>query len=178
MKTFSLFITTKNPKSLKSFLHFLVNQSHKNDVFFLTKIFFLKKNKQIFTLLKSPHVNKSAQEQFEVKTLTLQINFNVVNIYKCLIFLKKINNTLFADISFKLKFFHNVKKQISLIKTINNKNKLKYDFFFIKNSFKKIKKIKVYKFIQKFIQKFNKTRKIYFYKRSLNLFKYNEIKGS
>jgi ribosomal protein S10 len=40
------------------------------------KIFNLPTTKQRITLLKSPHVNKSAREQFEIKhyTTTIQIN--------------------------------------------------------------------------------------------------------
>ena len=72
----------------------------------------MKKKKKIkkLTILKSPHENKTAQEQFESRVFLRQFNFCLSNSLKYLVFSKKIKNTLFPDIVFKTQFVFN--KQI------------------------------------------------------------------
>nr|YP_010394190.1 ribosomal protein S10 [Phytophthora cinnamomi]DAZ88709.1 TPA_asm: ribosomal protein S10 [Phytophthora cinnamomi var. cinnamomi]AEP41440.1 40S ribosomal protein S10 [Phytophthora cinnamomi]AEP41441.1 40S ribosomal protein S10 [Phytophthora cinnamomi]AEP41442.1 40S ribosomal protein S10 [Phytophthora cinnamomi]AEP41444.1 40S ribosomal protein S10 [Phytophthora cinnamomi] len=62
-------------------------------------IFQTKQNKKIFTILKSPHVNKKSREHFIYKNYTPKIDIKFINIFQLLNFLilvKKIlsENTL------------------------------------------------------------------------------------
>jgi ribosomal protein S10 len=116
-KIFNLFIKTKNKIALKNFLLFLNKNMDKN--FNLIKKKFKKKKKKIvFTVLKSPHVNKSAQEQFEMNFMSFQLTISTTQVFKILIFLKKLKNSIFADITFKINFFTNSKKYTVLRKKL------------------------------------------------------------
>lgn len=55
-----------------------------------------------FTVLKSPHVNKTAQEQFEFRLHSKQIIIFSPQIFKILIFFKRFQATLFSDIRFQI----------------------------------------------------------------------------
>lgn len=68
---------------------FKKNEKIKNSHFFKVK----NKNK-IFTLLKSPHVNKKSREHFILKNYSQKINLEFFNFYQLinfLIFIKKKN---------------------------------------------------------------------------------------
>lgn len=56
------------------------------------------------TILKSPHVNKKAQEQFEIRFFKKQLTIKSIKIFKYLIFLKKLNFNLFSDVNITLKY--------------------------------------------------------------------------
>lgn len=62
----------------------------------------LKSSVQLVSLLKSPHVNKTAQEQFFKKKTLIIFDFSSVSNYPlfCL-FLKKLKQNIFADVSIK-----------------------------------------------------------------------------
>ena len=107
MKQYSLKISSKNEKSLKNFLYFFFNHL-KTKFNIIKKLTIANNNKKVITLLKSPHVNKTAQEQFEMRIFTRQIQTKSFYSEKNLIFLKKILNKLFQDISFNLEFITNV----------------------------------------------------------------------
>ena len=85
----------------------------------------------LYTLLKSPHVNKTAQEQFKKqiykKNLVL---FSAVQL-KFLIILKKIQITLFPDIAFTVKLLLNKKS----LKTMFRRT-LKINNSFLINDYK------------------------------------------
>lgn len=117
MITVDLFIKTKNKNSLKKFLYFFKKNVNKN--FNTINLYFpKKKNKKVITLLKSPHVNKTAQEQFEIRFFSIQLKIVTTQAFKFLIFLKKIKNFAFADIHLKTKFSCNMKNQFCLKKKI------------------------------------------------------------
>lgn len=152
MSTCIIFIISKNKKSLFNFLFFLFNNVKINSIYKYTK---LKVKKKIITVLKSPHVNKKFQEQFETKSFSKQILVSSYNISKILIILKLLKTKLFPDVSFKIKFLvHNkdsykVKKKLftpsNYVFTLNNyvTQKIRIDKckkFYIKN--KRIKFIK------------------------------------
>src|SRR6476660_9100922 len=100
MKHYQLTITSKNKKSIENcFLFFFNNANKKN----LKK----KKKKTILTILKSPHVNKSAQEQFEFKLFSKQLSLYSQKNFQILFFLKKIKIYLFPDVKMKIKFILN-----------------------------------------------------------------------
>jgi small subunit ribosomal protein S10 len=72
-------IKSLNKDSLNLYKSFLEKSLKNININF--KIFNLPTKKQRVTLLKSPHVNKAAREQFEIKyyTTTLEINSNIEN---------------------------------------------------------------------------------------------------
>ena len=106
MKQYSLKIVSKNEKSLKKFLSFFFNNL-KTKFHIIQKPVSTCNSKKVITLLKSPHVNKTAQEQFEIRVFEKHIRVQSFYLEKNLIFLKKILNKLFQDISINLKFITN-----------------------------------------------------------------------
>ena len=101
MKQYYLRIQSKNEKSLKNFLHFFFE--HLNTKFSIIKKSSASKvNRKVITFLKSPHVNKTAQDHFETNLFTKKVLVKEFFLEKNLIFLKKILNKLFQDISISL----------------------------------------------------------------------------
>lgn len=132
----------------------------------VSKYFQKKINIKIITLLKSPHVNKKAQEHFETKIFKKKFKILIKNPSKLLFFLKKISYNIHSDINIKIKKLLNsktysIKKEFKItslnnfkFKTFNNnlvkaKNfKLKKNLNFLKKKnffnsviFKKINKL-------------------------------------
>ena len=97
-------IYSKNYKSLKNFLLFFNNENLLKKL----KISILKnkiKNpmkKKVITVLKSPHVNKTAQEKFEYRIYKNKIKCFTPQILLLLTFLKKLRFSFLSDINFKL----------------------------------------------------------------------------
>src|SRR6476620_2101567 len=107
MKHYQLTIISKNKKSAENgFLFFLKNSSELN-LNIIKKYFQKKKKKNVLTILKSPHVNKSAQEQFESKFFSKQLSIYSSKNFQFLLFLKKIKTYLFPDVKIKIKFILN-----------------------------------------------------------------------
>lgn len=165
MSTYLIFIISKNKKSLFNFLFFLFNNLKINSINKYTK---LKVKKKIITVLKSPHVNKKFQEQFEIRSFSKQILVSSYNISKILIIFKLLKTKLFPDVSFKIKFL------------VNNKNscKVKRKLFSPSNY--------VFKFNNYVTQKisFDKCKKYYtknkrmkFIKKSKNFLKILDCYG-
>lgn len=75
-----------------------------------------------FSVLKSPHVNKTAQEQFEIKnyekTLEIYCHQNIFVLF----LMKRLSNSLFRDIKIKTKISTNNTKMLRLFKTNFNCN--------------------------------------------------------
>lgn len=106
MKQYSLKILSKNEKSLKTFLSFFSNNL-KNKFNIIQKLTTPRNSKKVITLLKSPHVNKIAQEHFETRIFTIHMQLKSFYLERNLIFLKKNLNKLFQDISINLKCITN-----------------------------------------------------------------------
>jgi ribosomal protein S10 len=158
MKHYQLTITSKNKKSLNNFLIFL-SINLKTNFNIIKKYSQKRKKKVVLTILKSPHVNKTAQEQFEIKFFSKQLSLYSPQNFKLLLFLKKVKINLFPDINLELKFVINKnlseKKKtdtlnlrnfrLNCFKTsISQKNKLKSTFYCKKysaNTNKSLKKI-------------------------------------
>ena len=104
MKTFNLIVKSKNKSIINDFVYFFIECLLYNSNS-LKKQFKNKKNKKKIVILKSPHVNKQAQEQFEYHMFSKQIKIYSFHILKFLIFLKKIQLKLFPDIKFKISFY-------------------------------------------------------------------------
>jgi len=117
MKKYYLKVVSKNEKSLTKILYFL-SKHLKTKFNILQKTIISHNDRKIITLLKSPHVNKTAQEHFEVRTFSSKILFSSDCLEKDLIFLKKILFELFQDVSIRLELLiHDVmnKKEKQLL---------------------------------------------------------------
>lgn len=105
----NLYIYSKNRHSLIKFLDFFFKVAEKKVL--KIKIFSVfyksKKEKTHFSILRSPHVNKKSQEQFEYCLFTKQIKIYSFQFFKLLFFLKELQITLFPDVKFKIKFLLN-----------------------------------------------------------------------
>lgn len=137
-----LTLYSKNKKALRLFFKFI----HSN--FEIQKLqipISYKKNKnkkQKIAVLKSPHVNKTAQEHFELKTYSLSIVLHSYKIQKYILFLKKIKNRLFPGIKIKIKGYFLQKNTVNSKPVNPNNFKFQvYQFNTIKQtlSFKKLK---------------------------------------
>lgn len=103
MKTFIILIKFKDQLSRSHFFSiFEKNSLYK--LYHLEKHFLKKKKKKKITLLKSPHVNKKSQEQFETSTLGSQVMMENMKIFKNLVWLKKCNCAIYSDIWITLKY--------------------------------------------------------------------------
>ena len=113
-------IRSKNYNSLKSFVRIfkILTQTEELKLNKILKVFQKKRFKKIFTILRSPHVNKSAQEQFEYNLFAKHVNIKSHQILKTLIILKKIKTISFLDIELKIKFIINPKSKKDIF--INN----------------------------------------------------------
>lgn len=143
MIQYHITITSKNKSSIKDFFIF-TSKIFKN-FNIITKYLKKKRSKKFLTILKSPHVNKTAQEQFETRLFTSQITvyYSRKNLL-FLIFLKKIKTYLFPDIKIKIKFsISKLLLEQTKFKIINPDNfKLNFCYQQLKN--KKLKSIKNY----------------------------------
>jgi ribosomal protein S10 len=94
-------IYSKDKNSLKHFILLLqkINNKWKNLSFVLKNI---KKRRKKITVLKSPHVNKKAQTQFQAITYSTLIKYSSLETKKNYILFKKIKNHLFPDIKIKI----------------------------------------------------------------------------
>ena len=120
-------------------IHLIIKSKNNKSIFYLLNIFnkFLKNKKLMikskilktkrFSVLKSPHVNKTAQEQFFINSFSIFIKINSSDILKFLIFLKTIKNNFCFDVFIKTKF--NIKNQNIKILKLTNK-KLRVDKLF------------------------------------------------
>jgi ribosomal protein S10 len=130
MKPCNVTIVSNNFNSIqKFFLFFFYNKKINFNT--IKKYFQKKKKKKTLTILKSPHVNKTAQEQFEYRIYSKQITIYSSQNFQYLVFLKKVNAHLFPDIQIKTKFSvdYSMEKQIEVLNPTN----LKMDLFRNKN---------------------------------------------
>lgn len=124
MKTFNLTIRSKNKTSINEFFSFFnENKLYSSNV--IKKYFQKKMKKKKLTILKSPHVNKKAQEQFEIRLFKKQFKIKTTQNLKYLIFLKRLNSKLFPDIEINLKCITNNKNIKKLGLSIFNPNNFK-----------------------------------------------------
>lgn len=114
-------ITSKNQNSLKRFIKNFKTLS-KNKRLHLRRFlnfYQRKQNNKIFTILKSPHVNKKAQEQFEYNLYSKNLKIKSFQILKVLILLKNFQKTLHTDVDIKVKFIINEQKNYPFNKLEN-----------------------------------------------------------
>jgi ribosomal protein S10 len=129
---FSLKIFSKDSYSMAKFLDFLLNITNP----FVTFCNFPQRKKKNFvTVLKSPHINKTAQEQFEYKIFYKTIRLWSPQYKFLVIILKKAIKTSFPGIQvqFNSLMSYNIEKKV-LLRSLNPKT-INF-FFFQKLSFK------------------------------------------
>lgn len=127
--------SSKNLKSLNLCLTFflkLVN-SKRVKIKIFKKVKPIRKTDTEFTILKSPHVNKTAQEQFksELFNYKLYISYNF-QFVKLLFIIKQLNTKIFVDVNLVLKFILNKKNFIQ--NKVKNLNYNRYSLNFIFNT--------------------------------------------
>ena len=111
----NLKVFSKNRVSLVTFKKLMSKIS--NDSFlnfnFAIKNFQQVRKKRIFTVLKSPHVNKVAQEQFQYCLTSQKMKFCTFQFLKLVLLTKRFKTQIFPDINIKICFLvqnHNLKK--------------------------------------------------------------------
>ena len=109
MTVFNITATSKNKKELNFFILVLNRYLFFNSNN-IKKISQKKIKKIRITLLKSPHVNKKSQEQFEIKFFKKKIILKIEKSLKYLLFLKKIYCSMFSNVNLKVKQMLNGKK--------------------------------------------------------------------
>merc|ERR1712154_93976 len=96
-------IYSKNFYALSTFLNSFLNKKICNKLkLIIVKSSLQKTKKKKLTVLKSPHVNKKAQEQFELHTYKKRIKCFTFKTLLFLVFLKKIKFYLFSEIVIKV----------------------------------------------------------------------------
>ena len=127
------------------FTIYLKSKNNKNFIIFLKKLKFLFNNSLInyfnyqplrfkyllFSILKSPHVNKVSQEQFNIITFYRKINISTNYLLKLFIIFKTLLSSCFSTISIKI-IYNILKKNISY----NTKNDDNINLIFKKLDFK------------------------------------------
>ena len=123
---FFIKISSKHKETLQLFLMFLSKLENNN---LLIKYFPKQKIKKFITVLKSPHINKSAQEQFEFRVYTKKLQVSSPQHLKFLYFLKKSQITIFPFINLKLEGNFSIKSQLNLISSRVDPIKFNANFF-------------------------------------------------
>lgn len=117
---FNIYIYSKNYTSIKNFVKFLSKK--------LNNIKFNEINKKInktnVTLLKSPHVNKTAQERFSLEYFTKNLIIKVENPLLMLFIVKFLKQKLFLDVKFKINLLNNKFYKNRLLKNKFHPNNL------------------------------------------------------
>ena len=127
MTKYDITIYAKHKKPINNFLKLFNNPCIKTKSFQLLLNSIKKKQikKNIITVLKSPHVNKKAQEHFQSITYIIKLECFFLYPKKNIILLKKIKNQLFPDLNIKIKKKLS-KKENQIQNTLLNPNKIIY----------------------------------------------------
>jgi hypothetical protein len=160
MIKYSITFYCKNKNSFKNFLKIL--KLNLDTQKFQLPFKYNKKNKKTkkITILKSPHVNKTAQEQFELNKYSVTIDIYSYKIKKYLLLFKKIKYQTFPDIEIKVTGINtktNNNKNLIFFNPINykfNLDKLNFVKQMLKHkNLKNYKKINSYYFNKKLLTK-------------------------
>ena len=148
MITLSLIIWSKNKTSLNHFVLFLEKYLIYNSNT-IAKYVQQKASTKIITVLKSPHVNKKSQEQFETTIFKKHFKITVQNDWKVLVFFRKICRNMCSDINIKIKQLFNskyfLKKNLNIINLKNFKIKMYYNSVIKVRNFKFQKSLNLFK---------------------------------
>ena len=145
---FSLKIFSKNQQSIFKFLDFL-SKIKRPTVIFLNLP--QRKKKNFLTVLKSPHINKTAQEQFEYKVFYKTLHLWSPQYQYLFILLKKTIKTSLPEVQIQLHSLMslNTEKKI-LLNSINPKNINAFFFQKLSLNSKLIRKKQIFKQINMF----------------------------
>src|SRR5687768_8272740 len=136
---FYITIYAKEKTTVSQFMLFL------SKINVITFNFFSKKNKKnkhkFVTILKSPHINKTAQEQFEYKFFTNQIVLYSTDLFFCFVIFKRILKKGFPGLKIKLLHSFDKRKQNKIVSSFLNP-----DNILLRNKITK-KKVKSYFFM-------------------------------
>jgi|AntRauTorckE6833_2_1112554.scaffolds.fasta_scaffold12845_5 ribosomal protein S10 len=114
----NIYIYSKNYKSIKHFLRLF----SENTLLEKLKVTTYQNStkKKSFTVLKSPHVNKTAQEHFEYGLYVKKLKLHSYKGLLLFAFIKSLKDNMFADLKFKvevvnqpLKFRQSLKNKIN-----------------------------------------------------------------
>lgn len=136
MKNLQIIIKSNSKISIFQFKTFL-KKYFLNNGFILYKICIQKLKNKKLAILKSPHVNKTAQEQFQKKTFKIKITLKSYKFFWYLKLFKKLNFNFVSDSSLYLKYNicnkKNMKIKTTLFNIINFKtNKYYNNYIFYK----------------------------------------------
>jgi ribosomal protein S10 len=117
---FHLKVSSKDNKVLEKFVQFLLKLTTSPIVL---KHFSKQKKRKFITVLKSPHINKTAQEQFEFRFYSKQFLINSFKPLTFFLILKKIKNLSFPGIKLEVKgLFDKNKNDKNFLNVINPDN--------------------------------------------------------
>jgi len=127
MKHYQINIESKSKKHLENFSIFFFKSLKNYNL--INKVLTNKKKRKILTILKSPHVNKKAQEQFQVNIYSKKINLYSTQNKSILLFIKKISLTVFSNVKIQIKFSINSNLIKKTQTKILNPTNFKLNFF-------------------------------------------------
>ena len=108
MKIYYLTICSKDKKSVPKFINFLTEHLELQKLNLLGKTALKRSKTRRISILKSPHVNKKAQEQFEFRVFLTTLIIETPQNFKILTLIKKIKS-ITSDI--KVKVHVTIKKE-------------------------------------------------------------------
>ena len=142
-------VSAKESQALKNFFRFISKLKTSPMIF---KHFSGQQKRKFITILKSPHVNKTAQEQFEFRFYSKRFRVDSFKPLTFFLILKKIKNLSFPGIKVEIKGLFNVKeKNKNLLRSISPDSV----FFTSKNNFKVKRQQQNLYFQKKYIQLFD-----------------------
>nr|QXV92914.1 ribosomal protein S10 [Nitzschia anatoliensis] len=100
-------VSSKDRHALNKFLSFIQRLATSSIV---VKHFSKQKKRKVITILKSPHVNKTAQEQFEFRFYTKEFLISSTQPFTLFLTIKKIKNLSFPGLKLEVKSLLNVNK--------------------------------------------------------------------
>ena len=117
MTKYDIKLYCKDKKTLKKIFKFLSLQYNTEIKKLQTPLYFNQKKTKIkkITVLKSPHVNKSAQRHFEYRIYSIKIQVCSYKPQKYLFVLKKLQNYIFPEVKITIKQKINQKNNQKLI---------------------------------------------------------------
>ena len=140
---FYLKISCKDKKVLKKFISFFIKIKS-----LFIKSFPINKKRKFVTVLKSPHVNKTAQEQFEYRFFSKNFIIFSFKPFVFFLLLKRLKNFSFSGIKFEIRGLSAKKKTDKhILKLINPDNIVFRNIYFKSKVFGKSTFLKEIKFL-------------------------------
>ena len=102
MKIYYLTVISKDRKSLKRYLNLLTKSSKLLKLNLTNKTNSGNHKIKRVSVLKSPHVNKTAQEQFEFELFSSKLIVETTQTFKILTLIKKLKSTVLSSVKIKL----------------------------------------------------------------------------